>query len=65
MSLWPVDDAASVPWMTRFYAELGQGHGLAASSAMATRAALQQRRGRGESTHPYYWAPYIVSGATH
>jgi hypothetical protein len=65
MSLWPVDDAASVPWMTRFYAELGQGHGLAASSAMATRAALQQRRERGESTHPYYWAPYIVSGATH
>lgn len=60
MSLWAVDDRASADWMERFYAALGQGQDLAPAAAQAARGELQRRRRDGASTHPYYWAAYLV-----
>jgi tetratricopeptide (TPR) repeat protein len=63
MSLWSVDDAVSARWMTALY----EGRFLRrASTAAAVRAAhralLDERRARGLSTHPIYWAGFIASG---
>jgi len=63
MSLWQVDDNASVQWMTHFYTGLARGAGLAQAVSAASRETLAQRKADGESTHPYYWAAYVASGA--
>ena len=63
MSLWQVDDASSVAWMSYFYAALTQSHSLAQAVSEASRQTLAQRKARGETLHPYYWAAYVASGA--
>ncbi|HMB70609.1 MAG TPA: CHAT domain-containing protein [bacterium] len=63
MSLWPVNDEATVSWMTKLYrAHLVEG----LSSAEAVRAAslhlLRERRSRSESTHPFTWGAFVAAG---
>jgi CHAT domain-containing protein len=63
MSLWPVEDEATRQWMTALYRHrFGEGKTTAASVNDASRELLQQRRARGESTHPFYWAGFIAAG---
>jgi CHAT domain-containing protein/Tfp pilus assembly protein PilF len=63
MSLWPVDDEATMEWMTGLYRGRLE---LALDSASAVRSAglgvLEHRRAQGESTHPFYWAAFIAAG---
>jgi CHAT domain-containing protein len=40
-----------------------EGKFTAASVNDASLELLQQRRARGESTHPFYWAGFIAAGA--
>jgi CHAT domain-containing protein len=62
-SLWPVEDAATAEWSEALYgARLGAGLDTAQALAAAQRGVLSARRGRGESTHPYYWAAFVASG---
>jgi CHAT domain-containing protein/tetratricopeptide (TPR) repeat protein len=56
-SLWNVSDRATSYLMTRFYLHYKQGLG----KAEALRAA--QRETREKFKHPYYWAPFVLSGA--
>jgi CHAT domain-containing protein len=63
MSLWPVDDRATEALMHQLY----DGHFVRrATTAQAMRAAslavLRDRRARGESSSPFYWAPFVAAG---
>ncbi len=56
VSLWLVQDEATVALMTHWYRGLREGMGRAA----ALRAA--QRALKARYPHPYYWAPFILIG---
>jgi CHAT domain-containing protein len=56
VSLWSVDDESTARLMERFYAGLAAGLG----PAVAMRRA--QAELRPASSHPYYWAPFVVIG---
>lgn len=57
-SLWKVDDLATSYLMTRFYREL-----KTADKREALRTAQLETRKR--YPHPYYWASFQLTGATH
>ena len=63
MSLWSVEDTATATWMRALYEARFRQH---VSTADAVRAAslrvLSERRRRGESTHPFYWAGFVAAG---
>ena len=63
MSLWSVDDAATVDLMQRMYQARWVQHAASAEAlAEAARVTLADRRAAGQSTHPYYWAAFVVAG---
>jgi CHAT domain-containing protein/Tfp pilus assembly protein PilF len=63
MSLWPVDDVSTERWMTALYRKrFASRLGTAESVRSASREILAQRRARGLSTHPFYWAGFIAVG---
>jgi CHAT domain-containing protein len=62
-SLWPVDDAATLDWMRRFYRErLERGASTAEALRNSQREVLRVRRSRGLDTHPSHWAAFVASG---
>ncbi len=66
MSLWPVDDPATASWMDGFYEGYRDG-GDPAQRALEARKSLAAGGPDGthpEWAHPYYWAPFVVVGAT-
>jgi CHAT domain-containing protein len=58
MSLWKVDDEATRDLMIAYYGELRGGGGRGASMHKVQLAML----GRKETSHPYFWGAFIVSG---
>lgn len=63
MSLWPIDDQATLRWMDdlyrhRFVARLSTMDSIRQTSLDA----LRQRRTARASTHPYYWAGFVAVG---
>ena len=63
MSLWQVDDSSTEAWMTALYQQHFTGAKSAGESVRAAGLArLADRRVRGLSTHPFYWAGFIASG---
>ena len=63
MSLWRVDDAASADWMRALYdARFRRKLDAAAATRAAGTRMIQERRARGLSTHPYYWAAFVSEG---
>jgi CHAT domain-containing protein/tetratricopeptide (TPR) repeat protein len=64
MTLWPVDDEIARRFMRSLYAERFARHLTSADAAwLATRSLLAERRAAGKSTHPWYWAGFVASGA--
>ncbi|HEU5310521.1 MAG TPA: CHAT domain-containing protein, partial [Candidatus Eisenbacteria bacterium] len=63
MSLWAVEDRATMEWMKAFYDAVGST-GTPAEEAvrMASRGVLGHRRAQRESTHPFYWASFVAVG---
>jgi CHAT domain-containing protein len=63
MSLWSVDDEATRLWMRALYTGRLQKH-LTTIEAVhnASVEMLKNRRARGESTHPFYWAAFVAAG---
>jgi CHAT domain-containing protein/tetratricopeptide (TPR) repeat protein len=63
MSLWSVDDEWSRRWMDALYEGRLREH---LSTVDAVRRAglvlLRDRRSRGLSTHPFYWAGFVAAG---
>jgi len=63
MSLWPVEDEATRAWMRELYTNrFTKGMTTIDSVHEASLALLNERREKGLSTHPFYWAGFIASG---
>jgi CHAT domain-containing protein/tetratricopeptide (TPR) repeat protein len=63
MSLWSVDDQATRAWMRALYEGRFQKR-LSTADAVhqASLGVLRDRRARGQSTHPFYWAAFVAAG---
>ena len=59
MSLWPVSDRATRDLMVSYYEALLGGAGR----GDALRRVQRRMLGDPATGHPYYWAPFIQSGA--
>jgi CHAT domain-containing protein/tetratricopeptide (TPR) repeat protein len=63
MSLWSVDDEATREWMVALYEGRFRKHlSTAAAVHTATIAMLRDRRTKGLSTAPFYWAAFVAAG---
>jgi len=63
MSLWSVDDQATRAWMRALYeGRLQRGLSTADAVHQASLTTLRDRRARGLSTHPFYWAAFVAAG---
>jgi CHAT domain-containing protein/tetratricopeptide (TPR) repeat protein len=63
MSLWSVDDQAARAWMQALYAgRLRDNLSTADAARAASLEVLHDRRNRGLSTHPFYWAAFVAVG---
>jgi CHAT domain-containing protein len=56
-TLWAVSDTATQEFMEDFYTSLSQ-HGKAEALTQAQRILIQSPR----FSHPYYWAPFVLTG---
>ena len=63
MSLWPVEDQATRSWMRALYeARLRDKLTTADAMRYASLTMLNERRAKGLSTHPLYWAGFVAAG---
>ena len=58
MSLWKVDDEGTKQLMTRYYSRLFAG----GARSDALREVQLEMMAEPKTSHPYYWASFIVSG---
>lgn len=58
VSLWNVSDSSVRALMSEFYAALARGTGRAEALRQAKLQTLRQPK----FVHPYYWAPFILTG---
>ncbi len=63
MSLWSVDDQATRAWMRALYEGRFQRK-LSTADAVhaASLSLLRERRAKGQSAHPFYWAAFVAAG---
>lgn len=61
-SLWKISDAVTAELMTRLYTELLYQE-ASASPATALRHAQLDLRRRDKTSHPFYWAGFVIQGA--
>lgn len=57
-TLWPVDDQVTAALVERFYAELAQGADVGGALSRAQQAVA----GEPATSHPFYWAGFILIG---
>jgi len=63
MSLWSVEDAATRAWMKALYeGRLREGRDTAEAVRQASLTILEDRRAKGLSDHPFYWAAFVAAG---
>jgi CHAT domain-containing protein len=63
MSLWSVDDHATRAWMRALYeGRLQRQLSTADAVHHASLSMLRERRARGLSTEPFYWAAFVAAG---
>ena len=63
MSLWSVEDRAARQWMLALYrGRLQRRLDTADAVREASLTVLRDRRARGQSTHPFYWAGFVAAG---
>lgn len=61
-SLWPVEDDATRRFMRDLYRARLAGRTTSDSMREAMVRAIADRRGRGASTHPFYWGAFVAAG---
>lgn len=62
VSLWMVDDHSTTQLMTRFYQGLQAGLPVNRALRNAQLAIKEMLSTEQETAHPYYWAPFILTG---
>jgi CHAT domain-containing protein/tetratricopeptide (TPR) repeat protein len=58
LSQWSVDDASTATLMKRFYGRMSRGQAKGAALRQAELAQLRD----GRHGHPYFWAPFVLTG---
>lgn len=58
VSLWKVQDRSTADVMVNFYKELGRAQNKAEALRRAKLKLIEQNR----HAHPYYWAPFVLTG---
>jgi CHAT domain-containing protein len=62
-SLWPMEDEPARQWMADLYRErFARKRNTPEAVAYATRSQLRERRGKGLSSHPFYWGSFVAVG---
>jgi CHAT domain-containing protein len=63
MSLWSVEDESARRWMKALYeGRLTEGMDTAEAVRHASLTVLNDRRSKGLSDHPFYWAGFVAAG---
>jgi CHAT domain-containing protein len=63
MSLWSVEDRAARQWMDALYrARLVRHLDTATAMREASVTFIRERRAKGQSTHPFFWASLVAAG---
>jgi CHAT domain-containing protein len=63
MSLWAVEDYSARQWMRALYdARVRQKLDTIHAVRRASLNVLRDRRHRGMTTHPFYWAGFVAAG---
>ena len=63
MSLWSVEDRATRLWMEALYrARLAEHLDTADAVRAASLSLIRERRAKGQSTNPFYWAAFVAAG---
>ena len=63
MSLWSVEDRATRLWMEALYrARLAEHLDTADAARAASLSLIRERRAKGQSTNPFYWAAFVAAG---
>ena len=63
VSLWRVEDEATRAWMKLLYRKrFVDGQPTAEAMRQASLRLLQERRSKGEVTHPFYWGAFVATG---
>jgi CHAT domain-containing protein len=63
MSLWSVEDRSAMTWMRALYeGRLRRRLDTADAVRHASLTVVAQRRARGESVHPFFWAAFVATG---
>jgi CHAT domain-containing protein len=63
MSLWSVEDQSTRSWMKALYeGRFDRNRPTADAAHEASLALLRDRRSKGLSTHPFYWAAFVAAG---
>ena len=63
MSLWRIQDEAAQKWMAALYqGRFRDGRSTVDAVHHASLDMLRERRASAESTHPFFWAPFIATG---
>ena len=63
MSLWSVEDQSTRAWMRALYeGRFDRNRPTADAAHEASLALLRDRRSKGLSTHPFYWAAFVAAG---
>ena len=57
-SLWQVADRSTADLMLAFYRHLGQSRGKSEALRLAKLELIAAKR----FAHPFYWAPFVLSG---
>jgi len=66
MSLWSVGDEATGQWMNALYSgRLNRSLDTSRAVHEASLSLIRQRRGAGQSTHPFFWAAFVAAGDWH
>ena len=63
VSLWDVEDRSAARLISHFYDELGGDSGSRHAAAALRRAQLRLRSEPGMQ-EPFYWAPFVLHGAS-
>ncbi len=61
-SLWAVDDASTSQFMQQFYRNLAMVKDPTTKAQALRQAQLGLLYGKGGFSHPYFWAPFVITG---